>query len=92
MALFEDVFEGGNIVTAVAVGAGAALLGPIVVPVLRPIAKSAIKAGLIAYDQGCATLAQLSEQAEDIVAEVRAEMAAAAQAAAHEASSQSSAG
>jgi Protein of unknown function (DUF5132) len=74
MSLFEDVFKGGNLLTGVGLAIGAAVLAPVIVPILRPIAKSIIKTGLIAYDQGRATLAELSEQAGDMVAEARSEM------------------
>jgi hypothetical protein len=75
MALFDDLFKGGNIVAGLAIGIGAALVAPVVIPALRPIAKSIIKAGLIAYDQGRLALAELSEHSGDIVAEVRTELA-----------------
>ena len=75
MALFEDMFKGGNIVTGLAIGLGAALLAPVVIPVLRPFAKSVIKAGLVAYDQGRVALAELNETTGDILAEARAELA-----------------
>ena len=42
MALLEDVFKGGNVVTGLAVGLGAAVIAPMVVPVLRPLAKSVL--------------------------------------------------
>jgi hypothetical protein len=74
MALFEDMFKGGNIVTGLAIGIGAGIVAPAVMPVLRPIAKSVIKAGLIAYDQGRVALAELNEQTGDIVAEARSEL------------------
>jgi hypothetical protein len=75
MALFEDMFKGGNIVTGLAVGIGAAIVAPAVVPVLRPLAKAVIKAGLVAYDQSRVVLAELNERTGDIVAEARAELA-----------------
>lgn len=75
MAFFEDIFKGGNIVTGLAIGIGAAIVAPAVIPVLRPIAKSVIKAGLLAYDQGRVALAELNEQTGDIVAEARSELA-----------------
>jgi hypothetical protein len=74
MSLVEDIFKGGNIVTSVAIGVGAAVVAPLVVPVFRPLAKSVIKAGLIAYDQGRAALAELNERTGDIVSEARSEM------------------
>jgi hypothetical protein len=75
MAVLEDAFKGGNIVTALAVGIGAAVVAPAVLPVIRPFAKAMIKAGLVAYDQGRVALAELNEQAGDILAEARAELA-----------------
>jgi hypothetical protein len=75
MALFDDLFKGGNIVAGLAIGVGAILVAPVVIPVLRPIAKSIIKVGLIAYDQGRLALAELSDHSGDILAEVRTELA-----------------
>lgn len=74
MAMFEDALKGGNVVTGLAIGVGVLLLAPIVKPLVRPVAKSVMKAGIAAYDQGRAALAELNEQAGDMVAEVRAEM------------------
>jgi Protein of unknown function (DUF5132) len=74
MALIEDMFKGGNILTGLAIGVGAAVVVPIVTPMLRPIAKSALKAGIAAYDQGRAALSELSETTGDLVAEARQEM------------------
>jgi hypothetical protein len=87
MALFEDMFKGGSIVTGLAVGIGAAVFAPVLIPALRPIAKSIIKAGLIAYDQGRVALAEFNEQTGDIIAEARAELAETAQASAGTAAS-----
>jgi hypothetical protein len=50
MAFLEDMFKGGNIVAGLAIGVGAVVLAPVVIPALRPIAKSVIKVGLIAYE------------------------------------------
>ncbi len=74
MAIFEDAMKGGNILTGLAIGVGVLLLSPLVKPLVRPVAKTVMKAGVAAYDQGRAALAELNEQAGDIVAEVRAEM------------------
>src|SRR4051812_36421819 len=73
--MFEDLLKGGNILTGLAIGVGALILAPVVVPVLRPLAKSVIKAGMMAYDEAMVALAELNEQAGDIFAEVRSEMA-----------------
>jgi hypothetical protein len=73
MAIFEDALKGGNIVTGLAIGIGIAVLAPVVRPLVRPVAKSLLKAGVAAYDQGRVALAELNEQAGDMMAEVRAE-------------------
>lgn len=75
MAFLEDAFKGGNIVGGLAVGIGALLVAPVVIPALRPIAKSVVKAGIMAYDQGRVMLAEFNEHAGDLVAEVRSELA-----------------
>ncbi|MDW6026376.1 DUF5132 domain-containing protein [Mesorhizobium sp. BAC0120] len=74
MALIEDALKGGNIVTGLAIGIGAVVLAPLAVPVLRPLAKTVLKAGLVAYDQARVAVAELNEQASDLVAEARSEM------------------
>jgi hypothetical protein len=49
-------------------------LGPVLLPAFRPIAKSLIKGGLMAYDQGRVAWAELSERTSDMIAEAREEM------------------
>jgi hypothetical protein len=75
MAIFEDVFKGGNIATGLAFGVGAAFLAPMAVTILRPLSKTVLKAGLIAYDQGRSAFAEMNEMTSDLVAEARSEMA-----------------
>jgi len=77
MAFFEDMFK-GNLGTGLAVGIGAAVIGPLVAPVvgavLRPAAKAVIKAGLLAYDAGREGAARIGELGGDVVAEARSEL------------------
>jgi hypothetical protein len=75
MSALENLFKGGNIVTGLAIGIGAAVVAPAITPVLRPVAKSLLKAGLIAYDQGRVAFAELNEHTSDLVAEARSELA-----------------
>ncbi len=79
MGLIDDVFKGGNIVTGLAIGIGAAVLGPVVLPILagaaKPLAKAAIKGGLALCEKGKESAAEFSEVFEDIVAEAKAELA-----------------
>jgi hypothetical protein len=75
MALLGSMFRGGGgIVAGLAVGVGAAVIAPRVVPALRPLAKSIIKAGMIAYDQSRAALTEVRERTEDLLAEARSEL------------------
>jgi hypothetical protein len=64
--------------TGAAVGLGAALLAPAVLSglarVARPLAKGAIKAGVIAYEKGREGAAEFGELIEDAVAEARDEL------------------
>lgn len=74
MALVEDLFK-GTTVTGVAVGLGAVLLAPTVIPavgrVVRPALKAAIKGGMVFYRE---TVAEIGEVASDLFAEARAEL------------------
>jgi hypothetical protein len=64
MSFVEDVFKGGNIATGLGVGLGMAILGPVVLPVVgavfRPVAKTAIKMGMMAYDTAAEGISQAS--------------------------------
>lgn len=78
MTLLDDVVNGGNIVTGLAVGLGVLVVLPLVGPVLRPAAKAVIKGGMIAYDQASRLVAGAVEQVGDVVAEARQEIGATA--------------
>lgn len=69
-----DLLKGGNLFTAAVIGIGASVLGPVILPAFRPIAKSVIKGGLMAYDQGRVAWAELNERTSDMIAEAREEM------------------
>ncbi|MFM2062358.1 MAG: hypothetical protein RLZZ507_2028 [Cyanobacteriota bacterium] len=78
MAKITDFVEDAGAPGIIA-GIGAVLLAPVVVPVVagigKPIAKSIIKGGLVAYEKSKGAFAELGETWEDIVAEARAEIA-----------------
>jgi hypothetical protein len=65
--------------SGVALGIGAIVLAPLVLPFVakvgKPLAKAAIKGGIIAYEKSKIALAETGEVLEDLVAEVRAELA-----------------
>lgn len=74
MALVEDLLKGST-VTGLAVGLGAILLAPTVMPAIgravRPALKAAIKGGMVFYRE---TVAEIGEVAGDLFAEARAEL------------------
>jgi hypothetical protein len=64
---------------AVAIGAAAVLLAPVVLPVVaavvKPIIKGVIKGGIVAYESVKVALAETKETIEDITAEAKSEIA-----------------
>jgi hypothetical protein len=75
MALFDDVpvvgdvLSGGHWVTGLAIGVGALVVLPLAAPILRPLAKTAIRGGILAYRGASGLL----EVIGDLVAEVASE-------------------
>jgi hypothetical protein len=74
MALIEDVFK-GNVVTGVAIGVAALVLGPTLFPTvgraLRPAAKTVIKGGIMLYRE---TLGAIGELTTGLVEEATREL------------------
>jgi Protein of unknown function (DUF5132) len=60
-------------------GIAAIVLLPVIVPVagkvVKPIAKAAIKGGIVLYEQGKGVIAEVGETLEDLIAEAKAELA-----------------
>ncbi len=59
---------------AIAIGLGALVLTPVVIPLLKPVAKATVKTGVILYEKTKGTLAEAGEVVADIVAEAKAEV------------------
>jgi hypothetical protein len=78
MGLIDDCVK-GNVATGLAIGIGAAILAPALIPALagvaKPLIKAAVKSGIIIFEKGKESVAELSEIFEDVVAEAKAEMA-----------------
>jgi hypothetical protein len=78
MGLFDNGLK-GNIFSGLAIGIGAAVLAPAILPILvgaaKPLVKAAIKGGIVLYDRGKESFAEVGEVVEDLVAEVKAELA-----------------
>ncbi len=72
------LFSGGISFGSLAVGAGVVLLAPVIFPIigslLKPVVKTAIKGGLLAYDGAKAYVAETKEMIEDLSAEAKAEL------------------
>jgi hypothetical protein len=87
MALLEGISEslGGSLVSNLLIGAAVIVLAPVVVPAvltgMRPVAKTLVKGGVMAYDKTREMVAEVGEQMSDLVAEARAELTAPAAAA-----------
>jgi hypothetical protein len=75
MALFDNGFRVG---TGAAIGIGALILAPVLLPVVasaaRPLIKAGMKGGIMLYEKGKEMIAETQELLEDLVAEVKAEL------------------
>jgi hypothetical protein len=62
----------------IAIGIGVAILAPLALAIMaghgRPLARAAVKTGLIFVEKGKETFAEVGEVVEDLVAEARAEL------------------
>jgi hypothetical protein len=71
---FEDLGVPG-----LAAGVGAIVLTPLLIPAVakvgKPLAKAALKGGIVAYEKSRSTFAEAGEAIEDMIAEVKAELA-----------------
>ncbi len=60
-------------------GIAAVVLLPVFIPVVagvgKPIAKAAIKGGIVLYEKGKGAIAEIGESLEDLMAEAKAELA-----------------
>ncbi|VEP12789.1 conserved hypothetical protein [Hyella patelloides LEGE 07179] len=65
-----------NPMQTLAIGMGVAVLAPAVLPLMKPLAKAAIKSGVGFYEKTKGAIAETGEVIGDIVAEAKAEAAA----------------
>ncbi len=77
MAIVENFLK-GETGKGVAIGIGVAILAPVAIAVLsgaaRPVARAALKSGILFYEKGREKVAEFGEAMEDLAAEARAEM------------------
>lgn len=73
-----DNFLRGDLMKGVAIGLGVAVLVPAAIialaPVIRPMARSTMKAGILAYEKAREAVAEMGEVVDDLVAEVQEEL------------------
>ncbi|HUL11211.1 MAG TPA: DUF5132 domain-containing protein [Methylococcaceae bacterium] len=78
MPSIEDIIK-SDVSKGVALGIGAALVAvaaiPVIVQASRPVARIAIKSGILLFEKGREAVAEAGETFEDLVAEVKAELA-----------------
>lgn len=71
---FEDLVEDLGVP-----GIAAIVLLPVMIPVagkvFKPMAKAAVKGGIVLYEKGKGIVAEVGESLEDLMAEARAELA-----------------
>jgi hypothetical protein len=81
MALFEDIAAaeilGVNVVTGLAIGAAALVVMPLAAPVLRQIAKAAIKGVIYTYKSAAELYDQAASGMSDLAGEVQRELSTA---------------
>jgi hypothetical protein len=79
MALVDDVLDGGNVLTGLAIGAAALIVWPLMRPLVRPLAKTAIKGGIVAYREATRlygdTVREIGDLAKEAIEEVGPDLA-----------------
>ncbi len=80
MPKLDDIVKNGTPL-GIAIGLGAAALATAIVPAIpaivragRPTARAAIKSGLVLLEKGREIMAEASEEFDDMLAEVKAEL------------------
>ena len=73
--MFEDLAKGellsGDVLGGLAIGAAALVAMPLVTPLLRPIAKTAVKGGILTYNGAKALYDQAANGLTELAAEVQ---------------------
>ena len=68
----------GDLLAGAAIGVGLTLLVPVVVsamlPIVKPLVRSAVKNGVMLYEKGRETLEEFNEAVDDMRAEVEQEL------------------
>ncbi|MEW6427359.1 MAG: DUF5132 domain-containing protein [Thermodesulfobacteriota bacterium] len=77
MGLLENVTK-NKVLTGLAIGVGASILLPKLLPVLaesaRPLIKGLLKSGVLCFEKGKEMIAEVGESTEDLWAEIKMEL------------------
>jgi hypothetical protein len=77
MPLFDQMLK-SDLTKGIAIGIGAAVVAPMAYSLLagsgRPLARAAVKAGILLFEKAHETVAELGEVFDDLVAEAEAEL------------------
>ncbi len=80
MIKIDDFLKPGTPM-GIAIGIGSTVLATVIIPALpvlakaaRPMAKAALKSGLLLAERGRELIAEVSEELEDVLAETKAEL------------------
>ena len=78
MALVDDLFKSGNVTTGLVIRAATLIAWPLIGPLLRPVAKTAIKGGILVYREAAklyeGTAREIGDLAKDAMREVGPEL------------------
>ena len=72
MGLLDNAVK-GTVLTGLAIGIGVVVVLPVLAGVAKPLAKAAMKSGLILYNKGKEVVAEVGEVTEDLWAEAKTE-------------------
>ena len=74
MALGDDLLKGGNITTGLVIGAATLIAWPLIGPLLRPVAKTAIKSGILVYREAAKLYEGTAREIGDLAKEAMDEL------------------
>ena len=74
MALIDDLLKGSNVVTGLVMAAAAVIALPFFGPLIRPVAKTAIKGGIMAYREATKLYEGTAREIGDLAREAMEEL------------------
>jgi hypothetical protein len=74
MALVDDLRKGGDITSGLVMGAASLIAWPLIRPLLRPVAKTAIKSGILIYREAAALYEGTAREIGDLAKEAMDEL------------------